>query len=135
MTLPITRDEAWELVKKYNSDEKDLFHYLESEIVCRALAARVREDPDYFAMLGLLHDIDWGLTKEDTVSHLTKAPDILREAGFDEKFIEILVSHGYGFDCAGLLDKKRTRKEEFLLACGETITGLIHAYALIIILK
>jgi len=130
MTLPITRDEAWELVEKYNSNEKDLNHYLESEAVCKALAERVGEDGNYFGMLGLLHDIDWGITKEDTVTHLTKAPDILREVGFDDRFIEIIISHGYGFDCSDLIDKKRTKKEEFILAAGETLTGLIHATAL-----
>jgi len=128
--LPITRDEAWELVKEYNSDERDLIHYLESEAICYALAEKVNEDSEYFGMLGLLHDIDWGLTKEDDKTHLTKAPNILREKGFDEKFIEIIISHGYGFDCAGLENKKRTKKEEFILAAGETLTGLIHATAL-----
>jgi predicted hydrolase (HD superfamily) len=81
-------------------------------------------------MLGLLHDVDWGLTKDNSKEHLTKAPAILREAGFDEEFIELLVSHGYGFDCAGLLDKKRSEKKEFILAASETITGIVHAYAL-----
>ena len=128
--LPISREQALELVKKYNSDEKDLIHYLESEAVCRAVAKKLGEDQDYFGMLGLLHDIDWGLTKDNIKTHLTKAPEILREIGFDEKFIEILISHGYGFDCAGLENKKRTRKEEFILSAGETVTGLIHAYAL-----
>ena len=130
MTLPITRDEALELVKKYNSDERDLIHYLESEAVCRAVAEKVGENGEYFGMLGLLHDIDWGITKDDTKEHLTKAPDILREKGFDEEFIRLLVSHGYGFDCAGLLNKKRSEKKEFILAAGETVTGIIHAYAL-----
>ena len=128
--LPISREQALELVKKYNSDERDLIHYLESEAVCRAVAKKLGEDQDYFGMLGLLHDIDWGLTKDNIKTHLTKAPEILREIGFDEKFIEILISHGYGFDCAGLENKKRTRKEEFILSAGETVTGLIHAYAL-----
>ena len=40
------------------------------------------------------------------------------------------MSHGYGFDCANLLDKKRTRKIEHALASSETITGLTHSYAL-----
>ena len=48
---------------------------------------------------------------------------------FDEKFISIIVSHGYGFDCAGLNDKKRSQKEEFALAASETISGLVYAYA------
>lgn len=128
--LPISREKAWQLVKKYNSDERDLIHYLESQAVCRALARKLGEDEDYFGMLGLLHDIDWGMTKDNVQTHLTKAPGILKEAGFDEEFIELLISHGYGFDCANLLDKKRTEKKQFILACGETVTGLIHAYAL-----
>jgi len=130
MTLPLDRDSVWELVLKYNSEKSDLNHYLESEAVCRALAERVGEDGDYFAIAGLIHDLDWGMTKENPVDHLTRAPEILQEAGFDEEFIELILSHGYGFDCAGLLDKKRTEKKQFILACGETITGLIHSYAI-----
>ncbi len=130
-SLPISREKAWELVKKYNSDESDLKHYLESEAVMRQLALHLHEDEDYWAMLGLLHDIDWGITKNDVSTHLTKAPEILRDAGFDEEFIETLVSHGYGFEeLPHLADKKRTKKIEFALACAETVTGLIHAYAL-----
>ncbi len=124
------RNTAWELVKKYNSETSDLNHYLESEAVMRELALSLGDDADYWGMLGLLHDIDWGLTKDNVTEHLTKAPQILREAGFDENFIEIIVSHGYGYDCAGLLDKKRSEKIEHALACSETITGLIHSYAL-----
>lgn len=130
MHLPLTRDNAWALVKKYNSDRGDLNHYLESEAVMRGLARYLGENEDYWGMLGLVHDIDWGITKHDSTLHLTKAPPILKEAGFDDAFIHIIVSHGYGFDCAGLIDKKRTQKIEHALAAAETVTGLIHAYAL-----
>ena len=98
MSLPITREKAWELVKKYNSDPGDIRHYLESEAVLRQLAERLGEDVEYWSMLGLLHDIDWGITKENVPTHLTKAPEILRHAGFNEEFISTLVSHGYGFE-------------------------------------
>ena len=128
--LPISREEAWQLVKKYNSDKSDLNHYLESEAVMRGIAKKIGEDEDYYGMLGLVHDIDWGITKENSIEHLTKAPEILKKAGFDEEFIKIIISHGYGFDCAGLKDKKRTRKIEHALAASETVTGLIHSYAL-----
>jgi len=130
MTLPLTRDQAIELTKKYNSHEKDLIHYYESEAVMRALAEKLGENVDYYGMLGLLHDIDWGLTKDNTQEHSTKAPEILAEAGFDQDFIDIVVSHTFGFDCGGNLEKKRTQKVEHALAASETITGLIHAYAL-----
>jgi len=130
-SLPITREKAWELVKKYNSDGKDLIHYKESEAVMRELASHLHEDVEYWGMLGLLHDIDWGITKDNVETHLTKAPGILRQAEFDEEFIEVLVSHGYGFpELPHLAEKRRTKKIEHALAAGETVTGLIHAYAL-----
>lgn len=130
MSLPISREEAYELLKKYNSHEKDFVHYFESEAVMRELADRLGEDKEYWGMLGLLHDIDWGITKDNSKEHITKAPTILRAVGFDEDFIETVISHTYGFDCADNLHKKRTKKIEHALAASETITGLIHAYAI-----
>lgn len=133
-SIPIIREQAWDLIEKHNSHEQDLIHYLESEVVMRTLAKKLgldEEEIDYWGMLGLLHDIDWGLTKEHIETHLTKAPDILSEIGFDGKFIEIILSHGYGFEeLPALKDKKRTEKIQYVLAASETITGLIHSYAL-----
>jgi putative nucleotidyltransferase with HDIG domain len=130
MNLPISRNEAIELLKKYNSDKSDFNHFLESEAIMRELAKKLGEDEEKWAMLGLLHDVDWGITKNNSTEHLTKAPEILAEAGFDEEFINNIVSHGCGFECAGLKEKKRGKKEEYALAASETLTGLIHAYAL-----
>ena len=130
-SLPISREQAWELAKKYNSHEQDLIHYLESEAVMRGLAEHFNEDVEYWGMLGLLHDIDWGVTKDKVETHLTKMPEILKEAGFDDEFINNILSHGYGFEeLPHLADKKRSRKIEHALSAGETVTGLVHAYAL-----
>ncbi|MFW9992771.1 MAG: HDIG domain-containing metalloprotein [Candidatus Odinarchaeota archaeon] len=129
--LPLTREEALQLIHEYNKDEKDLIHYLESEAIMGALASKLGEDVDYWRMLALLHDIDWGITKDNLGKHLTKMPGILKKAGFDDDFINAVLSHGYGHGIAGLLDKKRTKKIEHALACAETVTGLIHAYALV----
>lgn len=128
----ISRDNATQLLKKYNSpeDKSDWNHFLESEAIMRELAKKLGENEEYFGMLGLLHDVDWGITKNNTTEHLTKAPAILKEAGLDDEFINNIVSHGCGFECAGLKDKKRTKKVEFALAASETLTGLINAYAI-----
>jgi len=131
MALPITREQAWQLVKKYNTPEQDLIHYLESEAVMRELAKHLGEDEEYWSMLGLVHDVDWGITKNEVSTHLSKMPNILSNAGFDKEFIEIILSHGYGFEeLPELTERKRTKKIEYALAASETITGLIHAYAL-----
>ena len=130
-SLPLTRTQALELVKKYNTHEQDLIHYLESEAVLGGLAEHFKEDIEYWGMLGLLHDIDWGVTKDKVETHLTKMPEILKEAGFDDEFINNILSHGYGFEeLPHLADKKRSRKIEHALSAGETVTGLVHAYAL-----
>ena len=128
--LPISRENALQLIVKYNQDKQDVIHFLESEAIMRELAVTLGENVEYWGMLGLLHDIDWGVTKHDSKEHLTKAPEILKSAGFNDEFVQAVLSHGYGWDCAGLKEKKREGKTEHALAAAETVTGLIHAYAL-----
>src|SRR3990167_2511300 len=112
--IPISRQEALELVKKYNSDSRDLIHYLESEAIMREVASKLGEDTEYWGILGLLHDIDWGLTKDNVSNHLTKAPQLLKDAGFDDEFVSIVLSHGYVYEeLPHLKDKKRIRKIEY----------------------
>jgi putative nucleotidyltransferase with HDIG domain len=111
--LPISREEAIELLKSMPQEESDWNHYLESEAIMRSLAEKLGEDVEYWGMLGLLHDVDWALTKNDWTGHCTKAVEILKEKGFDDEFIETVQSHGYGYDeIPSLKEKKRTKKVE-----------------------
>jgi len=128
--LSMSREEGLKLIKKHNKKETNLNHYLESEAVMRKLAAKLNQDVESWGMLGLMHDIDWELSENDSKQHLVKAPKLLKEAGFADDFVDAVLSHGYGFECAGLQNKKRTKKIEHALACGETVTGLVHAAAL-----
>jgi len=131
MALPINRDQAMELLKSMPQAESDMNHYLETEAIMKALAEKFGEDIEYWGMLGLLHDVDWSLTKDDWTGHCTKAVDILKEKGFDDEFIQLVQSHGYGYDeIPALKEKKRTKKIEHSLIAAETLTGLIYAYAL-----
>lgn len=131
INLPITREQAIELLKKYDQKESDWNHYLETEAIMRALAEKFGEDVEYWGMLGLLHDVDWALTRDNWKEHCTKAVDILKEAGFDDEFIDIVQSHGYGYDAIpSLKEKQRTKKVEHALIAAETLTGIIYAYAL-----
>lgn len=129
-SLPISKEKALALLKNYPQEKSDMNHYLESAAVMKEVAKFLGEDEEYYEMIGLLHDVDWSLTKSNPKEHLTKAPEILKKEGFDEEFIKVIVSHGKGWDCAGLLNDKRSEKIEFILAASETITGIIHAYAL-----
>jgi len=129
--LPITREQAIELLKGMDQKESDWNHYLESEAIMRAVAEKLGEDVEYWGMLGLLHDVDWALTRENWKEHCSKAEEILKDKGFDSEFIQVLQSHGYGYpEIPAFADKKREKKIEHCLAASETVTGLIYAYAL-----
>jgi len=129
--LPITREEAISLLKQYEQKESDWNHYFESEAIMKTLAEHFNEDIEYWGMLGLLHDVDWALTRDNWKEHCILAVKILRENGFDREFIQIIQSHGYGVkEIPEFENKKRTTKIEHSLAASEAITGLIYAYAL-----
>ncbi len=131
MSLPITREEAIDLLKSMPQLDSDMNHYLETEAIMQTLAERLGEDAEYWGLLGLLHDVDWSLTKEDWSRHCIEAEKILKEKGFDEEFIENVQSHGYGYDeIPQLKDKKRSSKIQHCLIASETLTGIIYAYSL-----
>ena len=129
--LPITRKEALELLKSMPQQESDMNHYLETEAIMRTLAEKLGEDVEYWGMVGLLHDVDWALTRNNWEGHCIKAVEILKEKGFDDNFIKIVQSHGYGYNEIPILKvNQRTEKIEHALIAAETLTGIIYAYAI-----
>lgn len=129
--LPISREKAIALLKNYEQKESDWSHYLETEAIMKALARKFGEKEVYWGMIGLLHDVDWALTRDNWKEHCLKAGEILKANGFNSEFIQIIQSHGYGCkEIPALESKMRTRKIEYCLAAAETLAGLIYAYAL-----
>ena len=121
----ITRDEAYELLKKYNKDDFHLHHGRMVEGAMRYFAKKLGygEEEEFWAIVGLLHDIDFEMWPDE---HCVKAPELLREAGVDEAIIHAVCSHGYGLCCDV---KPEHEMEKVLFACDE-LTGLIGAAAL-----
>ncbi len=129
--MPIRREEAISLLKSMSQTEQDMRHYLESEAIMKALAEKLGEDIEYWGLLGLLHDVDWALTKNNVMEHCIKAVEILKGKGFSDEFIKTVQSHGYNYEeIPALKNKERKEKVEHALASAETVTGLIYAYAL-----
>ena len=129
--LPISKEQAIELLKKYPQEKSDMNHYLESGAVMKQIAKTIGEDGEYYEMLGLLHDVDWSLTKNDWTKHTVEAEKILEKEGFDKEFIRIIQSHAYSHEGMPLFaERKRINRVDFILTAAETITGIIHAYAL-----
>jgi putative nucleotidyltransferase with HDIG domain len=127
----ITYEKALELLRIHVKDGGIWAHCRETEVIMRALARRLGQDEEQWAILGLLHDIDFEKTRNEPRNHCLLAREILKDAGVSMEAIEIIFSHAYGSECGGgLQDRVRTRPIEHALVAAETLTGLIFAAAL-----
>ena len=122
----IAREQALELLKKYNKEAFHIQHALTVEGVMKWYAKELgyEEDSEYWGIVGLLHDIDFELYPDE---HCNKAPDLLREGGVGEDMIHSVCSHGYGLT----VDVKPEHEMEKVLYAVDELTGLIWAAALI----
>ena len=125
MQNSLTREEALSLLKKYNQEPFHIQHALTVEGVMRWFAKELGygEEADYWAITGLLHDIDFELYPEQ---HCRKAPELLRKGGASEDMIHSVCSHGYGL-CSEI---EPVHEMEKVLFAVDELTGLIGAAAL-----
>lgn len=119
-----TVEQARELVARFN---KDSFHMQHAEAVSKVMGELAKEfDPDrveFWAAVGMLHDIDFELYPEQ---HCVKANEMLHELDIDEEMIHAVISHGYGI----CIDVEPTAFMEKVLFATDELTGLIGAAAL-----
>lgn len=124
-TSNLTRQQALDLLKKYNTEPFHIQHALTVEGVMRWYAKELGygDEADFWAQVGLLHDIDFEQFPEQ---HCVKAPELLKEGGAGEDMIHAICSHGYGLCC----DIKPEHEMEKVLFAADELTGLIGAAAL-----
>lgn len=129
--IMITRNKAFELLKKYNKDPFHIQHALTVEAVMKWYANELgyEDEAEYWGIVGLLHDIDFELYPEE---HCLKAPELLRECGVSEDIIHAVCSHGYGITvgCGVTIDVEPIHEMEKVLFAADELTGLIWAAAL-----
>ena len=120
-----TRDDAWDLVCEFVQDQGLRRHMLAVAAAMRFYADRLNADADYWETVGLLHDFDWEI-HPDLDRHPIAGSEILRERGWDEDTIRIILSHY----TAGTGIEREQPVDFALLACDE-ITGLVIATTLV----
>ncbi|MBR4038873.1 MAG: hydrolase [Clostridia bacterium] len=120
----MTYEEAFSLLRKYNSEAFHITHAITVSKVMRRMANELGygDEADFWAVVGLLHDIDFEQWPDE---HCKKCVELLEGAGCDERLIHAVVCHGYGL-CTDVAPEHQM--EKVLFACDE-LTGLIGACA------
>lgn len=124
MKTAVSRQQALELLMKYNKEPFHLLHGLTVEGVMRWYARErgYGDEEDFWGIAGLLHDVDFECFPEE---HCVKALKLLREVQAEEELVHAICSHGYGI-CSQV--KPEHEMEKILFAADE-LTGLIGAAA------
>ncbi len=124
MTTHITRQQAVDLLKKYNQEPFHILHALTVEGVMDWYANELGygEEAGFWAVAGLLHDVDFEKYPEE---HCKKAPELLAEISAEPELVHAICSHGYGL-CS---DVEPEHMMEKVLFAADELTGLIGAAA------
>ena len=122
MKTAVTRGQALALLQKYNQEPFHILHGLTVEGVMRYFAQETGEDPDFWGIVGLLHDVDFERWPE---KHCLEAPRLLAEINAEPEMVHAICSHGYGICC----DVEPTEQMEKILFATDELTGLIGAAA------
>ncbi len=101
-------------------------HSLAVEAIMRELAAMFQEDIEKWGLVGLLHDIDYGLTVNDISKRGILGAEILEYLGVDQSIIYSIKARN---DYHGI---ERKRKMDKCLYAADPLSSLITASALIL---
>lgn len=124
MNLTITREQALNLLRKYNKEPFHILHDLTVEGVMRWYANELGfgQDADFWALCGLLHDVDFENYPDQ---HCKKAPELLAQIHASEDMVHAICSHGFGI-CS---DVEPVHQMEKVMFAVDELTGLIGAAA------
>ncbi len=121
----MNRDQALKLVHDWTKNKNLVKHMLAVEAQMRALAKYFKEDEEQYALAGLIHDADYDQWPEE---HPKKLLAYLEEKKEPAWLIDAIRSHAWGYH--GLTQEPKT-KLEWSLYCGDELSGLIIACALV----
>ena len=119
------RDEAWTLLVMETPSVNLQKHMLAVEAVMRAYAHRFGEDEETWALVGLLHDIDYEKHPSQEAGHPFVGVELLRGRGLSETLCRAILSHA---EYSGV--PRETQMEKALFAADE-LSGFVIAVALV----
>ena len=124
MNTGFDRAQGLAALTKYNKEPFHILHALTVESVMRWYAEDqgYAEDADFWALVGLMHDIDFEGWPEE---HCVKCVELLDEVNASDELVHAVCSHAYG-QCS---DVEPVHVMEKVLFAADELTGLIGAAA------
>ena len=120
--MEFTREQALDLLQEYNKEPFHILHALTVEGVMGWFAQQAGEDPQFWGLVGLLHDVDYERYPDQ---HCQKAPELLAQIHASDAVVHAVCSHAYGL-CS---DVEPVHPMEKVLFTVDELTGLIGAAA------
>ena len=122
MTTKLTREQGLELLKKYNKEPFHILHGLTVEGTMRWFANELgyKEDADFWAMAGLLHDIDFEMYYKQGIRGIISDIDntlVPHGAPATEEIVALFDKiHKLGIDTCLISNNQEPRVEPFAYA-------------------
>ncbi|HSQ35562.1 MAG TPA: HDIG domain-containing protein [Candidatus Binatia bacterium] len=118
----MTRAQALDLLQQHLKNRNLLKHCLAVEACMKDFAVHFGQDPEPWALAGLLHDLDYEYTLEDPTRHTERTAELLTEFSLADEIIHAIKAHN-------LRVEPRSRMDISLLSIDPT-SGFIIACAL-----
>jgi putative nucleotidyltransferase with HDIG domain len=118
----MTREAAGTLVLSMVQNKNLQKHMLATEACLRGLARRLGENEEQWGIAGLVHDVDYEETKNDTSRHGIVGAELLESRGVEPSVVHAVRAHVQNVAIESKLDRA--------LFAADPITGLIVAAAL-----
>jgi len=113
----MNREKAFVILNEHVKTKSLQRHCFAVEAAMRAYAEKFNEDIERWGMIGLLHDVDFEKYPDEHPYH---APELLDCYGFDEDFINTILSHGIGKE-----DMRDTKVRKCLFAVDKMASFLV----------
>ena len=120
-----TREQALDLLQKYNKEPFHILHGLTVEGVMGYFAEELGfgAEREFWKLCGLLHDVDFEMFPEE---HCKKAPELLTEIHAPDAMVHAICSHAYG-SCS---DVEPVHLMEKIMFAVDELHGILQARVL-----
>lgn len=118
----MNKEEALQLLDEYIKTDTLISHCLAVGAIMKELAEKLNEDSEKWEIAGILHDLDYELTKNNPDIHAIKTVEILDDL-VDQEVKDAILAHN---------EKKKVEKDmEIALYAADQLSGLIIAAVLV----